>query len=243
MKYRVLDLFCGSGGAAIGIEDAFIEHSLEVEIVGIDYDYSARHNYPYTFLHRDLKKVVDGRNEISLPASFMRSLQPVRKGNWNFIWASPPCQVHSWAAEWMKAKGMIYVDMTGATQRLLERMWKFYNVPSVTENVPQAPIRKDDRLVGDMFNLRIVRMRHFEIRGFKPRLLPIPRRNEKERYYFSIAGHSWGSWKQWQDAMDIHHIIYPKPIKERKHLLAQCVPPAYSKKLTLEMIQQCLLNK
>lgn len=65
---RILDLFCGAGGAAMGYHRAFPD----AEIVGVDI--AAQPNYPFTFVQRD---------------AFWFLL-----GNLNFdlIHASPPCQ-------------------------------------------------------------------------------------------------------------------------------------------------------
>lgn len=46
---------------------------------------------------------------------------------------------------------------------MIQEFFNSISIPSVIENVPNAPIRPDIVLRGDMFGLRVLRKRHFEI--------------------------------------------------------------------------------
>lgn len=66
---RILDLFSGAGGAAMGLHRAFPE----AEIIGVDI--KPQRNYPFIFVQADaMEYPLEG---------------------FDFIWASPPCQAYT----------------------------------------------------------------------------------------------------------------------------------------------------
>ena len=89
---KVLDLFCCSGGAAVGYEKAFGD----AEITGIDHVF--KKEYPYNFIKAD---IVDFIQET--PIGWFREF--------DFIHASPPCQIHSRTKELAKAQGNLPSDV------------------------------------------------------------------------------------------------------------------------------------
>ena len=68
-KYKALDLYCGAGGASIGLKQAGFD-----VIVGIDINKNCGKRYPFDFILGDA---------LSPPLDIM---------DFDFIWASPPCE-------------------------------------------------------------------------------------------------------------------------------------------------------
>lgn len=133
---KVLDLFCGAGGAARGYADAWPD----AEIVGVDIN--PQPNYPYTFVQADA---------MTFPLN-----------GFDFIHASPPCQDHSTVTgKSRKIKGEL--GTKSMLQDTLDRL-REAGVPYVVENVeaafadhPTSPIR----LCGSSFGLDVRRHRKF----------------------------------------------------------------------------------
>lgn len=199
---RVLDLFCCCGGAALGL------HQAGLSTLGVDI--RNNHEYPSEFLNTDIFK---------LPPDIFKEF--------DLIWASPPCQQFSVSSRrWVNVGYEFDGDMIDATRQLLLDTGK----PFVIENVVGAPIRKDLRLCGEMFGLRVVRHRIFEIHGFSvmqpPHVKHRPPIDHNHSWYVNMTGHGGQSYsfklEDWQRAIDIYHIT-------RKEHLTQAVPPAYSK--------------
>ena len=133
------------------------------QVTGVDI--TDNHQYPYDFIHSD---VFD--------------LRPDFFEKFDFIWASPPCQHYIPTNKW---RGNKYPDLISKTRELLHKTGK----PFVIENVQGAPIRKDLRLCGEMFGLRVIRHRLFEIEGF-PIIQP-----KHEKHKLSVMnGTAIGCW-------------------------------------------------
>ncbi len=139
---RLLDLFCGAGGAAMGY------HRAGFEVVGVDN--RPQPNYPFEFLRLDAIDVLRYRNTL---------------GEWPYdvIHASPPCQAYT------QSGGRVATD--GRHPALLESIRELLEatgLPWVIENVPGAPMRPDAVLCGSMFGLNIRRHRWFEFSWGEP---------------------------------------------------------------------------
>lgn len=138
---RLLDLFCGAGGAAMGY------HRAGFEVVGVDIE--PHLEYPFEFHQADALDVLDAL------------LPDGRGGSWclsdfDTIHASPPCQRYSSCASLHPANE--YSDLY---LPVLERL-KMSGLPYVVENVIGAPYRTGVVLCGSMFGMPIRRHRNFE---------------------------------------------------------------------------------
>ncbi|MFD5728420.1 DNA methylase [Streptomyces sp. NPDC058368] len=129
---RVLDLFCCSGGAAMGYWLAGFD------VVGVDI--VPRPRYPFEFIQGDALDV-------------MRELGQ----EFNLVHASPPCQAHTALTKGTN-RGRTYIDLIPQMRKLC--LW--FGVDWVIENVPGADIRRDLSLCGAMFGLGVIRHRDFE---------------------------------------------------------------------------------
>ena len=115
-------------------------HDAGFEVTGVDI--TNNHEYPYEFINADV---------FTLGYRFFQAF--------DLIWASPPCQHYIPTNKW---RGDVHPDLVEPTRRLL----LYTDKPFIIENVVGAPIRKDLRLCGEMFLLRVIRHRIFEIHGF-----------------------------------------------------------------------------
>ena len=130
---RLLDLFCGAGGAAMGYRRAGFE------VVGVDIAPQA--NYPFEFVPGDALEL-----EVDYLATF------------DAIHASPPCQAYSDLAK-RNGNGHEWPRLIEPVRELLIAAGK----PWVIENVEGAPLIDPVVLCGTMFEgLRVIRHRLFE---------------------------------------------------------------------------------
>lgn len=135
---KLLDLFCGAGGAAMGYYRAGF-----TEIVGIDI--SPQPNYPFDFVRMDFVDL------FTYP-------YPHYWQDAELIHASPPCQAYSDLA---KRNGN--ADQHPRFINALRDMLDFTNRDWVIENVEGAPLFDPLVLCGTMFpELRVIRHRLFE---------------------------------------------------------------------------------
>ena len=229
---EVLDLCCGSGGAAVGIKKAMPK----ANITGIDIN--PQPFYPYEFIQADV---------LTLTQEFL--------SKFDIIWVSVPCQCYSYGTVKWRNQGKKYPDLVAPVREMLIKTGK----PFIMENVVGSPLRKDLVLCGEMFGLQVIRHRVFEIHGFKARQLKHLKHknsvwqgtaigvwsggkpgcfgNEAHRkYYATVAGHGgYGgkgnhSLKRWQEAMGGMDWV------KSKDALKECVPPAYSEYILKEYL-------
>lgn len=203
MPSRVLDLYCCAGGAAMGLHRAWPS----ANITGVDI--VPQKNYPFTFALADA---------LEYPLA-----------DFDFIWASPPCQHYSTAAISHRKNGREYKDLIAATRAKLNAS----GIPWVIENVISAPIRKDIVLCGSHFGLKVVRHRAFELWNGQTVAMP-PCHHADD--VVTVCGHGTPAWVMKQrrergykenppiaekrNAMGIHWT--------NRNELSQAIPPAYS---------------
>jgi DNA (cytosine-5)-methyltransferase 1 len=208
-QYKILDLYCGGGGAAMG----FIQAGFEV--VGVDI-YEQK-NYPGTY--------------INAPALFYLYRH---HHEFDYIHASPPCQKYSKSTAVFRKNGKKYQDILSILRNRLLKTGKPFDI----ENVQQAPIRPDLTLTGYMFNLPLIKKRIFEFHKIMILTPGIPPKNGSVRNgdYAAVVGkgskkgqsrkdkpfYYQGTYlEQWKYAMNINFMTKPKE-------LSNAIPPAYT---------------
>lgn len=205
---RMLDLFCGAGGAAMGYRQAWPD----AHIVGVDIHPQPR--YPFEFVQADaMTYPLDG---------------------FDFVHASPPCQAHTTMSNRHRGKGGradSHTDFIAAIR------WRLVmaGIPYVIENVPGArsELRHPIVLSGGSFGLRVERPRLFEC-SFP--VTPPPRRkvadpvgvygkaHDGRRLFTRKDGssqHAARSLAEGSDAMGIDWMSWRE--------LAESIPPAYTR--------------
>jgi len=132
---RLLDLFCGAGGAGRGYADA------GARVIGMDIEDQPR--YPFDFVRGDAMKVLRAFAKGGPPSTF------------DVIHASPPCHDHTPLAARSGEDGT--GPLLGETIDLLERI----GLPYIVENVSNANMPNSIRLCGSSFGLPVWRHRKF----------------------------------------------------------------------------------
>jgi DNA (cytosine-5)-methyltransferase 1 len=213
MRPRLLDLFCGQGGAAMGY------HRAGFDVVGVDI--SPQPRYPFEFIQAD-------------------ALEYAREHGQAFDarHASPPCQAHTALTKGNRARGWQddHADLIPGTRDLLDAI----GGPYVIENVQGAPVRRDLTLCGEMFALGVIRHRYFELGGWgmtPPEHIPHRGRVSGWRHgqwfdgpYTAVYGDGGGkgSVTDWSKAMGIQWMDRPG--------LAEAIPPAYTEHIGRQLL-------
>jgi DNA (cytosine-5)-methyltransferase 1 len=129
---RLLDLYCGAGGCAVGY------HRAGFDVVGVDI--APQPNYPFQFHRADaLTFPLDG---------------------FDAVHASPPCQAFTAGGNMWKGRlpDDRHPDLIGLTRARLVAS----GLPYVIENVERAPLLNSVRVCGTSLGLRVKRHRLFE---------------------------------------------------------------------------------
>jgi DNA (cytosine-5)-methyltransferase 1 len=140
---RLLDLFCGAGGAAAGY------HRAGFNVVGVDINPQPR--YPFRFIQGDALNVMERLLGGSIVGGYALA-------DFDSIAASPVCYRWSKMRDCRPGSKADQPDLITPLRPLLIAA----GMPYVMENVPGAPLLNPVRLCGSGLGLRLQRHREFE---------------------------------------------------------------------------------
>jgi DNA (cytosine-5)-methyltransferase 1 len=200
-KIKLLDLFCGAGGASAGYAKAGFD------VTGIDLKHGKR--YPFTYIRGDVRDYLD----------------PEFLQQFDVIAASPPCQSFSATKHLRNAQGKTTTktNMIPMVRDALIMSNRIY----VIENVPNAPLINPVQLCGSAFGLKVRRHRLFES-NFKLKGTDCHHKQQGKPVgiYGSMrdeipgGGHTAKTMEQAHEAMGIDWMIWGE--------LVESIPPAYT---------------
>jgi DNA (cytosine-5)-methyltransferase 1 len=217
---RLLDLYCGAGGASMGY------HRAGFEVWGVDRDPQPR--YPFRLIRGDACTVL-------------------AEHGWRFdaYAASPPCQV--WTAYKRRGGGVGdgYVNLIPATREALEATGK----PYIIENIEpaRAELRSPVLLCGSMFDrndgtpLDVQRHRLFESSGFP---LTAPRACDHNNPHWTPRFTPASNRTNLRKTVEVG--VYRIPLAVQRHAmgidwmrlgeLSEAIPPAYTEHLGHQLL-------
>lgn len=201
---RLLDLFCGAGGTAMGY------HLAGFDVVGCDI--APQPNYPFPFHQYDALAAI------------------VEHGHrFDFIHASPPCQRYTKGAK-QAGTSHNHPNLIAKTRAAILGTGKPYVIENVMES--RGDLVSPVMLCGTMFGLGVFRHRLPETRGFIL-ATPVHRTHSGfigDGRYVTVTGKPGGSSYRdgithgnkaaWQRAMGITWMTARE--------MAQAIPPAYT---------------
>lgn len=220
-KPKLLDLFCGAGGAGMGY------HRAGFDVTGVDMN--PQPNYPFEFIQAD-------------------ALDYVAQYGWMFdtIHASPPCQVHSGLGDLVRSTIGEKYDVDHLDLIPQTRFWlAAIGVPYIIENVNGArrALRNPFMLCGHMFGLHVYRHRLFESNQLI--LAPQHKKHTQKALRKGYVPHSEdefvvvtgkvGANKLAQKAMGIDWMS-TKRINDKTSEASQAIPPAYTEYIGKQLI-------
>jgi DNA (cytosine-5)-methyltransferase 1 len=220
---RLLDLFCGAGGAAMGY------HRAGFDVVGVDIE--PQPHYPFEFIRADAMDFVAICTEY---------------GTLDFaaIHASPPCQAYS-DLRFIAATG--HPALIGPVRDLLEAT----RLPSVIENVEGAPLWNYITLCGTSFGLscdsgELWRHRRFEAIGFDWSLF-VPQCAHRQRARV-LGVYGGGAECRVRDGRPVKRRGFHASVGEAREVmgidwmtgaeLSQAIPPAYTEFIGAQLVRE-----
>jgi DNA (cytosine-5)-methyltransferase 1 len=207
---RLLDLFCGAGGAGMGY------HRAGFDVVGVDLEPQPR--YPFEFHQADAMTFpLDG---------------------YDAIHASPPCQDYSRAMRHLAAGYPRLIDPIRDRLQAPGIPWVIENVPGAPLPV-QTDLwgAHGVELCGTMFGLRIWRHRLFETsvavvapRGCDHTIQPLNphRATTRRKLYAELGTTRTGLERMWREEMGVGWMNVPEG--------REAIPPAYTEYIGAELL-------
>jgi DNA (cytosine-5)-methyltransferase 1 len=223
VRPRLLDLFCGAGGAAVGY------HRAGFEVVGVDIE--PQPHYPFEFRQLDVMKFDPDKLALC---------------DFDAVHASPPCQGYSRMRHLPWLRGREYPLLIEPVRELLRAI----GLPWVIENVEDSPlVRTSDLfgshgvlLCGTMFGLPIYRHRPFESNVPLP-ALPHGRHREVIRRGRTLGSRAWLGMRQMEERGTHAGHQGGGGVREAfgidwmtTHELSQAIPPAYTEYIGAQLM-------
>ncbi len=223
---RLLDLYCGAGGAAVGY------HRAGFDVVGVDI--APQPNYPFEFHQGDALDALESWTN---------------GGDWHtrlgyefgVVHASPPCQRYS---QTQRLHGREHPDLIAPTR---DAIFASGIAHYVIENVEGAANELVDpvMLCGSMFGLAVRRHRLFEASWSMlmptcqhPTEAKYPTHARKDKAQLSPFVHIYGTGGGAGKDIDLWRWAMGVPWMQTKAEIAEAIPPAYT-----EYIGQALLEQ
>ena len=208
---KALDMFCGVGGASMGL------HRAGFKVVGVDIN--EQPDYPFEFYQRDATL---------LTINFMRKFE--------LIWASPPCQAYSVCTP--KNKRSEHPDLCSIISEKLIFSGVPYIIENVMPAPIRRDVVLCGEMFGLRVirhrkfecSFPVRQPKHLQHKGYTHQQC-FKKKELKTWYYESVHGQGGHANipQAWQDAMEIHWT-------ESRKSLAESIPPAYSEYIAREFL-------